>query len=364
MAAVPGGTISELVRRLLDREYRRTAERVLVTISHSVTNGVIARRLNDFEAEAARLAEQGQRLNVDNSVLRALTADLDEVMRRNARLVSDSASTIQLQAVDAAARLTREFALPGLSDAQLAAIGLTWNVPDPEAVNTLVQFADSAGWQAELERFAGNAANAVNNVALRGIVEGWGPRRTARAIRQAAEGIGPWDANNLMRTLQLQSYRTASAIHQTANIDMLEVQIRIATLDDRTCMACIALHGTEVPVGERIDDHWSGRCTSITQVKGRPRYAIQSGDEWFNRLPAPGDCRGGEFQCAGGGRGDAAGFCAYAPGRDVRADGDAGQPERDSGGRGATVLREESVIPTPCPSPLHREGRKQAQRDW
>jgi hypothetical protein len=88
-----------------------------------------------------------------------------------------------------------------------------------------------------------------------------------------------------MRTLHLQSYRGATALNQTANSDIITKQTRVAVLDDRTCLSCIALHGTELRVGERVDDHHRGRCTSLTDVVGLPPKNIPSGADWFNGLP-------------------------------------------------------------------------------
>jgi hypothetical protein len=48
-------------------------------------------------------------------------------------------------------------------------------------------------------------------------------------------------------------------------------------------MACVALHGTILPINARIDDHHSGRCTSVTKVRGLPAPAVESGEDWFRR---------------------------------------------------------------------------------
>ena len=57
----------------------------------------------------------------------------------------------------------------------------------------------------------------------------------------------------------------------------------IAVLDDRTCMSCISLHGTRLPINARVDDHHSGRCDSVTKVRGLPVPVVESGEDWFNR---------------------------------------------------------------------------------
>lgn len=250
-----------------------------------MTSGVVAQRLRELEAEAERLAEQGERLQPDNPVLRALTADMAPALREARDRVDEGSRALQLAGITAAALLTRRLAVGELTDRQLAAIGVRWNVPDPEAINALVGYVNSAAWEAEIRRYPNLILETVRNQAIRGITEGWNPRRTAREIRRVSEGLTAAQAENLTRTVQLVSYRDATAIHQQANASILQGQIRIATLDDRTCMACIALHGTRMAVGERVDDHHRGRCTSITEIIGRPRSVV-TGESWFRSLPA------------------------------------------------------------------------------
>jgi hypothetical protein len=103
-------------------------------------------------------------------------------------------------------------------------------------------------------------------------------------LTQAIADVPRYQANTLMRTLQLTAYRDATAIHQAANANLIARVVRIAALDDRTCLSCLALHGTEVPVGERVDDHYSGRCIGISVVRGR-EVNVQTGEDWLRGLP-------------------------------------------------------------------------------
>lgn len=284
MTLPPSNTIGELVRALLDRGYDRAAGPVLRAIAALMTSGVVAQRLRELELEAARLDELDERLQPDNPVLRALQADMEPALREARDRADQGARAAQIAGIMAAAILARRLTLGEASDQQLATIGVRWNVPDPESVNALVNYVSSAAWRAEIGRYPGLIYETVRNQTIRGITEGWNPRRTAREIRRVSEGLTVAQAENLTRTAQLVSYRDATAIHQAANAGMLQGQIRIATLDDRTCMACIALHGTRMAIGERVDDHHRGRCTSITEVIGRPR-SVMTGEEWFRSLP-------------------------------------------------------------------------------
>lgn len=281
---VPGPSLPDLVRGLLDLGYEQTATRTLSAINATLSGGLVEQRLTELEAEARRLAAEGKKLEPDNAVLRALLADLEPVLAENGSNISATSTLLQEQAVDAAGQLIRQQALPGLSDADLLQLGIAWNQPDPATVNQLVNFVDSAAWSDEIARYAPRVSGTVANQAIRGFVEGWGALRSAEAIRQVVQTFTIAQANNLMRTLHLQSYRSAAAVFQQANASILRRQIRIAALDDRTCMSCIALHGTEMPIGARVDDHHMGRCTSIVEVVGGPRHDIQSGEDWFNSL--------------------------------------------------------------------------------
>lgn len=273
-----------LVDDLLDRRYDAVAGRVLAAIGGTVGGGRVSQRLSELDAEAARLAAAGERLRPDNPVVRALLADLDPAMRRAAGIVDGAGGDIQRVGVEAAESVVRQMALPGMDDRMLARIGIRWNVPDPEAVARFVGYVESDGWAAQMRAYPAQVLRVVENQAVAGFAQGWGPGRTAAAIRQSTETMPLHVANNLMRTLQLESYRGASSAQQVANADILTGQIRIAALDERTCLACVALHGTEVPLGEKIVDHHSGRCTSILKVRGR-EYNVQSGPEWWAGLP-------------------------------------------------------------------------------
>lgn len=287
------GTVQDLINGLLDRGYTSTAQPVLNAVAKSVNSGIIAQRLKELDAEVARLEENGERLKADNPVLRALLADLDDTMKVNGRVVDGASETVQQTGIDAAARIQRQLALPGITDQQLARIGLVWNKPDPEAVNQLVQYAQSDAWANMLSKYGEDVVSIVKNQAIRGIVEGWSPLRTASSIRAITQNLPGFQANNLLRTLQITSYRDATAASQNVNAGIVSRVIRIAALDDRTCLSCLALHGTVIWDSEndagtpipRVDDHYSGRCTSVVEVQGRT-IDVTPGVDWFNGLSA------------------------------------------------------------------------------
>lgn len=289
---VQRGTITDLISGLLDKGYTRAAQPVLDAVARSVNSGLIQQRLSELDAEVARLTEAGDKLRPDNPVLRALLADLDDTLAASSRVVDGAAEAVQASGSDAAAKIQRQLALPGMTDAQLRSFGIVWNRPDPAAVARLVDYAGTDAWAAALAKFGDDVLGVVNNQAILGITYGWNPLRTAREIRRVTENLPGYQANNLMRTLQLTSYRDSTAIHQNANIPIIDQVVRIAALDARTCLSCVSQHGDVIWEGERnagdpvprVDDHHAGRCTSAVVVKGRT-INITSGEEWFANLP-------------------------------------------------------------------------------
>lgn len=285
-------SLAELVRNLLDKGYAETVEPVLRSVTNSTNdpNGIIQQRLRELEERTRELAAAGLSLTADDPILRALVADLDSTMRRNVGRVDGIAEDIQAGGANAAGTIQKQLALGGMTDAQARSIGIGWNVPDPEAVARLIQYAQGDAFAAMLAKdFQGLVLGNVQNIFSRGISLGWGPMRIAQEIRNSVQGLPAAQVNNLARTLQLTSYRDATRVHQQANVEIIENVVRIAALDDRCCLSCIALHGTVIwnsqrNAGEpipRVNDHHQGRCTSVVQVVGR-ELRVVTGEEWFN----------------------------------------------------------------------------------
>lgn len=289
-------TVAQTVRRLLDRGYNQTAGRVLESVVRSTTaeGTIIQTRLSELEAEAARLAEMGSRLRPDNAVVRALVADLGDVMERNAGRVDGVSDDLVLNAAETAGAVTRQLALPNFDSVSLNAAGIRWNEPSAEAVAELVGFVDSPAWADELARLGVSVPETVRSQVIRGFAEGMTPARLASILRDTVETLPRYEADRAMRTLQLQSYRGATATHQNANVGIIDRVTRVAALDGRTCLACIALSGTVIWDREqdagtpipRIDDHHFGRCFSVTTVGGVERD-IPVGTDWFETLSEP-----------------------------------------------------------------------------
>ena len=267
---------AELLAGLLDRGYAEATAQVIRAIARDSSSGVIALRLNQLEARAAELAADGLKLTADDPALRALLADFGDALRREAVLIDAAGADLQEIAINAAG----EF-VPG-SAIGAPGVATRFNRPDPEAVQAVVEITGREAWRDELATF-GEGADRVGQIALRGIVSGRGPLAIARDMRQAVEGFAPWQANSLMRSLQLTTFRDAQAVVQAANADLITGVIRVAALDGRTCFACWALHGTRLEVGERVVDHRQGRCTSVVEVLGQ-QVGVTTGPQLLDQM--------------------------------------------------------------------------------
>lgn len=281
----PRTPTAQTVDDLLENGHEEAARQTLRAIARELQSGIVNRRLNELETEAVRLEAVGERLRPDNPVLLQTLRDMDAFMGRNQQRIRDVAPDLTEAGVGAGNDISRLLTFAGMSDNTSASIGAQWNRPDPNAVAALVDFTQDNAFDDLLSQYGSRVVDRIGLRATFGFTEGWGARRSARAIRRLAIGMPMSEAETLTRTLHLVSYRRGTAATHAANAHILqETAIRVAVLDPRTCLTCIALHGDPVPLGEPVADHYNGRCTVIAQVRGFNRN-IMSGADWFNQLP-------------------------------------------------------------------------------
>jgi hypothetical protein len=165
-------------------------------------------------------------------------------------------------------------------------IAAQFNVLPKGAIETVLGFLQPEGQlYKRLRLIAPHTAELVADAITSGVAMGFNPRKTA-AIIQDAFGAGLTDALRQVRTVQLYSYREANRATYMANADVVEGWIWSAHLgDSRTCMSCVAMHGTEHPLTEALNDHYNGRCAMIPMVKGWDNPITETGQEWFEKQP-------------------------------------------------------------------------------
>lgn len=268
----------KLVEALIDRAYARDVTgliRALVDMGRAGT--ALEKRLVALERKASLLAAAGRRLRPDDPAVKRLLSELDTALRTQTSNLNQTAQRVLIHTENAAAKLAKELTLP-------QGVGIAWNTPDPQAVLQVIDYTAMPQWKGFIRGFPANITEQIRARVIADFASGLGAKTTARNLRQVMTDLPVAAANNMMRTLQMTAWRDATAIHYAANADILEYSIRICTFDTRVCPACLALHGTIIPLGERVDDHHSGRCTSIGVIKGTTRN-IPSGESWLRAQP-------------------------------------------------------------------------------
>lgn len=293
----PGVRAATFIRDALNQGFEDTTRSVVRAITKSSNSGIINQRLNELIAEAKLLAEAGKKIEADNAILTALFSNMDDTIAANVDRIRLAAGGLQGDAFSVADLANRQLMLEGFDEATRTLISAQWNRVDPQVMEALVGYVDNAAWEQQLAQYGDDVVQQIRDIAINGPLEGWGPNRVANAIVNSVQGkaggagFPQSQAENLMRTLQGQSFRTAQTINRVANADILEPgdkgQLRLSALEpSRSCLACVALHGTYLPFDQRVDDHHRGLCTSIPLLSGRPR-TIETGQEWWDkRTPA------------------------------------------------------------------------------
>jgi len=307
-------TIQDYANAELDRLFIQTMGPILKQAQKMATDprGQLQSSLRELDEEAARLEEDKQPIKADNaSIQKVLTSYgatmlvVQTLIRSEAGAVELTGSQVAIPSVTAKVfrPITTSLASQGLDPlksvvSQVGKTSVPWVTPAADEIAS--QYVRSSAWVKKMDSWAeGYVALAQDTLGV-GIQKGWGPRYTAGYLSNILPGMPVHAAENITRTLQLTSYREASLAMEQANSNVLAGKLRVATLDSRTCIACISLHGTPLEIGERVDDHHRGRCTEYYQVKGGeaiPKFMqadsprggrvvvpFQTGPEWFAGL--------------------------------------------------------------------------------
>ena len=312
-------SIKALQDDALDKAFNKSAG-VLLSQVKAITNAPnsqIQRSLRDLDLEAKRLDNEKERMKPTNAQLEKTLRDNEAafVAAQTMILANDDGIQLSGQSLAVSAVTAKVFsAIAGqmiankvdpMSPAGLkvfkdtiARTGISWATPD--ATTFARDFVNSSEWIAKMEGWGSGYAEITRSAMIDGISKGWGPKKAAAEMRRYAQNLPVSAAENLTRTLQLTSFREASAAMEVANSQYIEGAIRIATIDSRTCLSCISLHGTELKLGETVSDHYRGRCSSWYRTVGGPRFPemmqadstpgnrnfvpYQSGEDWFNSL--------------------------------------------------------------------------------
>lgn len=210
-----------------------------------------------------------------------LLADVEQQLTGYSAFTRNEMGEAAKIAVRMGADDARVLAAVSLGDAQFAAQlrGLA-----PEAIEQLLGFLDPAG---PLYQRLGNlpkyTAEQVSRAILDGVGLGRNPRAIAREITRSL-GMGLTESLRMTRTVQIYAYREAIRANYLANSDVVIGWIWYADLGG-ACPACVAMHGTQHALNERLNDHHNGRCTMLPLTIGSTNPLEGAGEQYFKGLP-------------------------------------------------------------------------------
>lgn|GEM_PF-1682756 len=172
----------------------------------------------------------------------------------------------------------------GLSPANAAIINDVWLRPDPAMIRQIVNYMDSDGMRVALGGFGDNAARDIADLIIGLAAQGKNPRLIARMMADWNSVPYSW-ADNMTRTVQIWSARTASHAGYVANQDVLDGWMWVSAADGRTCISCWSQHGKIFGFDQMLNDHHRGRCTAVPVVRGTTwRDSFTGGPDLFGTL--------------------------------------------------------------------------------
>lgn len=182
----------------------------------------------------------------------------------------------------------------GATAQQAAQLGIRVTPLPIGAMNAMVgRLADGSPLSRLLGELGPEASNAIKGVLLKGVAQGYNPRRVAREMRKSLGG-NMSRALRISRNEQLRAYREASLEAYRQNEQLVHGWLWIASLSPRTCPLCIAEHGSFHPLTEPFASHISCRCSPVPWTKSFAELGIEgvpdtgpplpeSGESWFAR---------------------------------------------------------------------------------
>lgn len=132
----------------------------------------------------------------------------------------------------------------------------------------------------------------VNRTLLSQEIQGKNPKAAARLLVQETGGLSGGTLSRWLtvaRTEMLDANRKGLGFTYQQHSDILRGKERMASLDKRTCMACIFLDGKIYGLDAPEDGHQNCRCTWLPVIRGRkdfgPREKRLTGVDWFKKQP-------------------------------------------------------------------------------
>lgn len=178
----------------------------------------------------------------------------------------------------------------GVANLKAGGVRVAWGVVDAEQILAGINLVDDEAYRAMIARYAPYHAQRVRDVVLDAISRGKNPRETAQLLAGWLDGSKSAlrDAERIARTTQLYAARRGTQLIYIGNeIDRWMWSANIG--NPRTCLACVAMHGTIHPSTQTLNDHWLGRCAPLPITPRWRDLGLDGSDEhpvtgvaWFN----------------------------------------------------------------------------------
>lgn len=179
----------------------------------------------------------------------------------------------------------------GLLNLQAGGVGVQWNTTTQESIVSAINYVDKPAFNSAVSFLGNYHGEQVGNLIIAAVAQGENPRTVARIAEQyfTLSGNPLRDAERLARTTQIYAARTGTnEIYKRYGVERWMWSANLG--NPRTCLACIAMHGTLHPTTEILNDHHNGRCAavpitptweSLGLVGGEPQW--ETGVNWFAR---------------------------------------------------------------------------------
>lgn len=179
----------------------------------------------------------------------------------------------------------------GVANLRAGGMAVGFGVVDAETILAGMDLVDGEAYRTMLARFAPYHTDKIRDVILDAVSRGKNPRETAELIAGWLQSKSPLnDALRITRTSQLYAARRGTQMVYIGNdVDRWMWSANIG--NPRTCLACIAMHGTIHPSTRMLNDHWLGRCAMLPITPRWSELGIMGADEdnpitgvaWFER---------------------------------------------------------------------------------
>lgn len=259
--------ILEKFRRELLRNERKAAS-ALVRVYGEAWKRIKAeleRLHTEYEVAKARGEEPGADWIYQYNRARAFRDQVERELLRFAQYAEASTREQMQEAIRAAEEHAEKLVRTALGKPP-AGLVVDWNRVPTAAVAEMVGLTQPDSPLHKLfVSVSAEGAHVAEDAIVQGLLMGKNPRETAPLLRKAL-GATLSRALRIARTETLRAYREATRQSYQANSDIVTGWVWHCALDERTCAACWAMHGTEHRLDERLDDHPNGRCAMVPKT--------------------------------------------------------------------------------------------------